>query len=89
MASFSTTQEMFEEYLEQREQAFFSLSRIMTNYADRARSKLGEHAECIAEAYIHSLRKADQIFGEEGLDMIHAFAVLDDIDAFEMEYKKS
>ncbi len=83
--AFSTPHEMFEEYIAQQERDHYNLHKAMHEYACKAEDKLGEFTECIAEAYLHGIEKAYDIFSEAGLRMIHAYAVLEDAEKFDEE----
>ena len=80
---------MFEEYLEEEARNHFNLQKKMFEYSKRAEDKIGDHVECIAEAYINGFKKAEKIFDEAGLRLIHAFAVLDDEEAFDEEFREN
>lgn len=89
MSGFLTPYEMFEEYMDKEARAQHSLQRTMNEYARKAEDKIGEYVECIAEAYINGYERAYDIFQDCGLKMIHAFAVLEDEEAFDEEFRET
>lgn len=86
--AFPTPYQMFEEYMDKEARIQFSLERLMQEYAEKAERRIGEYVECIAESYLCGYERATKIFKDSGLNILHALAVLDDVDGFDEEYRE-
>ena len=60
--------------------------KLMTEYAEYAIKKIGNHAEFVAYAYLDGVKSAKELFEKCGLRAIHAYAIQDDYNDFVFEY---
>jgi hypothetical protein len=59
---------------------------MMDEYASHAERLLGKYAEFVAYAYLDGVKSAKDLFRENGLRSVHAYAIQSDFTEFEMEY---
>jgi len=94
MTAFQTPKQLFQEYqldahfeyMADRYDAERLAYKCMDEYANEATRMLQEYADCIAEAYIEGCKRATKLWQSKGLRMIHAYAVLNDLVDFLLEY---
>ncbi len=89
MVAFLTPKQMFQNYQEQSDYEIHEYERRMQRYAEEACDKIGDYAECIADAYCDGLKSAKIIFESLKLKLIHAYAIQEDLTCFIMEYDET
>lgn len=89
MASFLTPAEMFREYQDELFEQERYYENLMIEYSEYAAKKIGDYANCVAEAYLDGLKTAHEIFKKFGLNRVHAYAIQEEFACFIMEYDET
>lgn len=89
MTAFMTPREMFYDYQDHINNDVLEYERRMEIYAEEAVDKIGDYAECIADAYCDGLKSAKKIFDSLHLRLIHAYAIQEDLTCFIMQYDET
>lgn len=97
MTAFQTPKEMFMEYqldahfnyMADRYDAERQAYKVMDEYANEAMSKIQHYADCIAESYLEGCKIATNLWKSKGLGLIHAYAVLNKLVDFLLEFEET